>query len=191
MWRWDQAEPFGDSPADENPSGAGAFDLPLRLPGQYYDAESGLEHNYFRDYDPAVGRYSRSDPIGLRGGINTYAYSRSNPLQLVDVLGLSNGCGPEGGWFNWLIPNNPGYDFKGCCDQHDDCYGNCKTRPTKYECDQDFFNCLSSKCKGAIFGLLCQRLANTYTFWVSGPYGRPPFNSARAKCPNCKGDKSN
>jgi uncharacterized protein RhaS with RHS repeats len=57
VWRWDQAEPFGANPADENASGLGAFDLPLRLPGQYFDTETGLHYNYFRDQDPSLGRY--------------------------------------------------------------------------------------------------------------------------------------
>jgi RHS repeat-associated protein len=43
----------------------------LRLPGQYYDAETGLHYNYFRDYDPGVGRYVESDPIGLQGGLES------------------------------------------------------------------------------------------------------------------------
>jgi len=69
VWRWDQAEPFGVNVPDENPSGLGAFDLPLRLPGQRYDAETGLHYNYFRDYDPSIGIYKQSDLIGLRGGV--------------------------------------------------------------------------------------------------------------------------
>lgn len=64
VWRWDQAEPFGNNPADENPSGLGTFDLPLRLPGQYFDKETNLHYNYFRDYDPGTGRYVQPDPIG-------------------------------------------------------------------------------------------------------------------------------
>ena len=88
VWRWDQAEPFGDSPADENPSGAGTFDLPLRFAGQYYDAESGLHYNYFRDYDPSLGIYKQSDLIGLRGEVNTYAYVRGHPLIGTDEFGL-------------------------------------------------------------------------------------------------------
>jgi RHS repeat-associated protein len=95
VWRWDQAEPFGNNPADENPSGLGAFDLPLRLPGQRYDAETGLHYNYFRDYDPSIGRYGESDPIGLRGGLNTYAYVDNSPLREIDVFGLQ--IAPPGG----------------------------------------------------------------------------------------------
>jgi RHS repeat-associated protein len=87
VWRWDQQEPFGNNPADENPSGLGAFDLPLRLPGQRYDTETGLHYNYFRDYDPSLGIYKQSDPIGLRGGINTYAYVVGNPLSGSDPTG--------------------------------------------------------------------------------------------------------
>jgi RHS repeat-associated protein len=68
----------------------------LRFPGQYADLESGLNYNYFRDYDPATGRYVQSDPIGLRGGINTYAYVRNRPVSLIDPLGLCSCFG--GSW---------------------------------------------------------------------------------------------
>jgi RHS repeat-associated protein len=88
VWKWDQAEPFGNNPADENPSTLGTFDLPLRFPGQRYDSETNLHYNYFRDYDPGVGRYAQSDPIGLRGGLNTYLYARADLLGSSDVLGL-------------------------------------------------------------------------------------------------------
>jgi RHS repeat-associated protein len=87
VWRWDQQEPFGSNPADENPSGLGVFDLPLRLPGQYLDKETNLHYNYFRDYDPATGRYVQSDPIGLAGGLNPYLYVGGNPISYVDPKG--------------------------------------------------------------------------------------------------------
>jgi RHS repeat-associated protein len=60
----------------------------LRFPGQLYDAHTGLNYNYFRDYDSITGRYIQSDPIGLTGGINTYAYVHGDPLGYVDPLGL-------------------------------------------------------------------------------------------------------
>ena len=60
----------------------------LRLPGQEADLETGLYHNGFRDYVPAWGRYLTSDPIGLDGGLNTYAYVSNNPLRDIDPQGL-------------------------------------------------------------------------------------------------------
>jgi RHS repeat-associated protein len=96
VWRWDQQEPFGNNVADENPSGLGSFDLPLRLPGQYFDKETGQQYNYFRDcYDPGTGRYCQSDPIGLQGGLNTYLYALASPLLNVDPYGLQ--IAPPGG----------------------------------------------------------------------------------------------
>lgn len=77
---------------NNNPSGLGAFDFPLRFPGQYFDRETNLGYNYFRDYDFSIGRYVQSDPIGLRGGINTYAYAKANPIFFTD----STGNGPIG-----------------------------------------------------------------------------------------------
>ncbi|MGH7603983.1 MAG: RHS repeat-associated core domain-containing protein [Gemmatimonadaceae bacterium] len=88
VWRWDQAEPFGNSPANEDPdANLAAFDLPLRVPGQRYDPETALNYNYFRDYDPSIGRYGESDPIGLDGGMNTYLYAGGTPLQQIDPEG--------------------------------------------------------------------------------------------------------
>ncbi|HBP5719300.1 TPA: RHS repeat protein, partial [Pseudomonas aeruginosa] len=83
-WQW-QSDAFGRGEALSQ----GSTQVNLRFSGQYYDAESGLHYNYFRDYDPETGRYVESDPIGLDGGLNTYAYVGSNPVGLVDPNGLS------------------------------------------------------------------------------------------------------
>jgi RHS repeat-associated protein len=82
VWGWAYAgEAFGDAPA------LGSYDLAMRFPGQYHDAESGLNYNVHRDYNPASGRYVESDPIGLIGGINTYAYASNSPIERYDLLG--------------------------------------------------------------------------------------------------------
>jgi RHS repeat-associated protein len=194
VWRWDQTEPFGNKPADEDPdANSVAFDLPLRLPGQYFDAETGLHYNYFRDYDPSIGRYGESDPIGLLGGLNTYAYVRSAPLVHSDVSGLlgsrgnqTYGCGsgPSQPW----VPNNPlGYPFLDCCNEHDRCYDDCETKPSRAQCDNTFCSCLASKCVGYARGQKrqCESLARTYCE-ETRENGQGAFDRARSRCPTCK-----
>jgi RHS repeat-associated protein len=94
VWRWD-TDPFGDTAPNQNPGGLGTFVYNPRFPGQYYQAETGLNQNWNRDYDPLVGRYIESDPIGLKGGSwSTYAYVRNNPITYSDPQGLALTC-PE------------------------------------------------------------------------------------------------
>lgn len=57
------SEAFGQT----SPDPKSTITVNLRFAGQYYDQESGLHYNYFRDYNPQTGRYVQSDPIGLEG----------------------------------------------------------------------------------------------------------------------------
>ncbi|HTO47861.1 MAG TPA: RHS repeat-associated core domain-containing protein [Burkholderiales bacterium] len=103
VWRWENTEPFGNSLPEDNPSGLGSFEFPLRFPGTYADRETGLFYNYFRDYDPQTGRYVQSDPIGLGGGINPYLYGRANPLRFTDPRGLEYEPADPGAPAPWLF----------------------------------------------------------------------------------------
>ncbi|HCP1440097.1 TPA: RHS domain-containing protein, partial [Escherichia coli] len=86
VWAGYQAG-FGENRGDISNSGA-YFEQPLRLPGQYYDEETGLHYNLFRYYAPECGRFISQDPIGLLGGLNLYQYA-PNPISWIDPLGLT------------------------------------------------------------------------------------------------------
>jgi hypothetical protein len=81
-------------------------------------------YNYFRDYDPAIGRYIESDPLGIDGGLNTYVYVRNQPLMLTDRKGLK-----PWGAYNWCGPGNTGLppinSVDVACQAHDKCYEAC------------------------------------------------------------------
>jgi RHS repeat-associated protein len=90
----------------------------LRFPGQIYDRQAGIHQNMMRDYDPAIGRYVESDPIGMDSGVNTYAYVNTNPLAFSDPYGLWKVKGPQvpdPGTVNPLL-----YVFLNCVQK---CYG--------------------------------------------------------------------
>ena len=93
IWQW-HSDPFGTTPANEDIDNDGNnFVSNLRFPGQYFDIETNTHYNYFRDYEPQTGRYVQSDPIGLKGDINTYSYVGSEPNNFIDRSGESRSYG--------------------------------------------------------------------------------------------------
>lgn len=92
---WDGVfDPFGNAVSVN-----GSVTMLLGFPGQFWDSEIQLAQNWRRDYDPTIGRYVESDPIGLWGGVNTYTYVADKPLRYVDL----EGTGPLGGYIGGFL----------------------------------------------------------------------------------------
>lgn len=73
--------------------------------------------NYFRDYDPATGRYVESDPLGLAGGsYSTYAYANGNSIGNTDPTGLQ----PQGVW-DLIHQHSSGVPPASACSDDDHC----------------------------------------------------------------------
>lgn len=195
MWRWDQQEPFGNSPPNEDPDGdSNAFEFNLRFPGQYYDRETNLSYNYFREYDPGTGRYIESDPLGLRGGLNTYVYVADRPLMRSDPLGLcayhGNWCGPDWtggarrtygqiGLGDDVLPPIDALDR--CYMVHDICYWECRR---DYPCTPDSRGNCMSKCDRNLAKCAEKagsRLGSPLWWWMK--YNRSP--DIGPNCPSC------
>ncbi|MBW4590146.1 MAG: DUF4258 domain-containing protein [Aetokthonos hydrillicola CCALA 1050] len=107
-FRW---QPFGTSLNAAN-------NYRLKFPGQQFDSESGLYYNYFRTYDPTLGRYLESDPIGLDGGWNLYNYANQSPILYADrrgelawfipiIIGAAVGAGIDYGLQHYFHPGCP------------------------------------------------------------------------------------
>ncbi|MFO1324747.1 MAG: RHS repeat-associated core domain-containing protein [Burkholderiales bacterium] len=214
MWRWENAEPFGNNAADENPAGAGTFRYNLRFPGQYFDGETGMHYNYFRDYDPVVGRYAQSDPVGIRGGINTFLYSDARPVMSSDQFGLQ--AAPRGLWTydpSWGIPGRvPPALLRpdgllwgaGCGDINSDRWvpdgflradfmNACTSHDSCYEtcgipkatCDQKFGEDLFSECMRSRGSRACFTVVLGYRAAMSTKTSQSAFDAARYHCRDC------
>ncbi len=92
IWEWNNlSEVFGNQAPGTDPDGDGhGYTLALRFPGQQATGISGLVYNNQRDYDPSVGRYAQSDPVGLVAGPSTYLYASARPIASTDALGLAD-----------------------------------------------------------------------------------------------------
>jgi RHS repeat-associated protein len=89
VWQWNNDEAFGDNLPNQDPNGTGnSFVINPRFPGQCYDIETGTHYNFFRDYDPSVGRYVQSDPMGMFADVNTYSYVAARSNMASDKFGL-------------------------------------------------------------------------------------------------------
>ncbi len=64
VWAADY-DAFGKATITSNTLSPYASAMNVRFPGQYFDAETSTHYNYFRDYDPQIGRYFQSDPVGI------------------------------------------------------------------------------------------------------------------------------
>jgi RHS repeat-associated protein len=194
-WSW-ASDPFGTSIPNENPSSLGVFSYILRFPGQQFDAVVELHYNYFRDYDPRVGRYVQSDPIGIEDDLNTYAYVHSRSLSEIDPFGLGRGAiNPErssgkicgSGWSFTLTPESYRGQvfFTEVCRRHDKCYDTCGKG--KAECDHALLEDARASCFraqpriGMRFVLDCLRRARVMYNMVDW-FGDEPYRKAQAKC---------
>ena len=208
VWKWDNTEPFGANAANENPSGLGAFRYDLRFPGQQYDAETGTSYNYFRDYDPAVGRYLQSDPIGLRGAINTFLYVSGAPLRWIDPRGLRvfactrSAFGPPEraiGNHTYLFDDTSG---RFCGMQQSSGLGgdprhgergpgggdSCVEIPNAESVASDIMNCCEASNRGPWipFANDCFTVANSCVdSYLPGPNPRAPGERFRTDCNSC------
>jgi RHS repeat-associated protein len=181
VWRWDNDDPFGGNTANDNPSGLGTFTFNLRLPGQYFDAETNNHYNYFRDYSPDTGRYIQSDLIGLRGGANTYVYVSGSPVVSTDFFGLEQ---PGQAWNplsrRWEYP--PSTSSTAQCGNDD---YNCKagllpgpTLPPQVSIAVSFNIPLSRRLPiGAAFACTIDPNGNSTGFFGAGLIANPAFTA--------------
>jgi RHS repeat-associated protein len=195
-------DPFGEAAFDA----AGNVELNVRLPGQYYDQETGLYYNYFRHYDPETGRYLTADPIGQIPPPRTapyklnhlYNYVGNNPLNGIDPLGLfeyyGNWCGPNhtGGFDkpwdqltsqeqqNTLLPKD---DLDSCCQIHDLCHADCRANHPCSETDRQ--DCLNRCDRGlANCAVGCQ--SGGIRRWMLERYMRGSNPGAGPNTPSCR-----
>ena len=102
---WDAIyKPYG-----ETYSITGTVSLDARLPGQWFQLETGLAYNWHRHYDATTGRYVTPDPLGFMDGPSVYAYAGNSPQMDIDPEGLQ---APKG-WSPGNVPPPPPSNLPG------------------------------------------------------------------------------
>jgi len=174
----------------------------FRFPGQYYDTETGLHQNIYRDYNPAIDRYLTWDPVLMPTGdpripnllrftlddpmkMNPYLYVKANPIKYVDMFGLA--CGS--GWSNYVVPDNwfGWYNFNSACDAHDKCYDTCKA--SKTSCDDNFLRNMMNTCStlqpNSYWRNHCEGTSYIYYSAVRD-HGQSAYDNAQNEACKCK-----
>lgn len=170
VWRWDNDDAFGGNIPNSNPSSLGNFTFNPRFPGQYFDSETNNHYNYYRDYSPDIGRYIESDPVGLRGGINTYGYVDSSPLSDSDPEGErnSNQMSPVPILPNSALnrmPGQPGYVPPGAEAEFMACFETCLISRQGA--------CLVGNATGALLGMSVAAVGSAWSFGADYPLIAP------------------
>lgn len=129
-----------------------AFANPFRFSTKYQDDETGLLYYGYRYYDPDTGRWLNRDPIAERGGLNLYTFVHNNPLDIVDILGLS--CREIGSYkFGLTAPAGKGVfagqEFSATVEKCDDC---CYVVTTRVSAEVGVGGKFSGKIGAGAFG---------------------------------------
>jgi RHS repeat-associated protein len=179
--------PFSISGAETNDS---------RFPGQWFQLEAGLHYNWYRHYDPSLGRYTQPDPLEFIDGPSIYAYARSSPYGYVDrdgrVSAVLSGGGSAGPELWALCVANPlicggavaiGTGIAIACWANKADNDNTKPppppqAPTKTNCEKAYAMCI--KARGGLFkaGFVCGQAlkacrAGSTTIFGPGLVGSP------------------
>lgn len=181
---------------------AGPADVTQLFTGHDLDRATGQYYAPFRYLNAGLGRWASSDPLGMVDGANMYSYAMSNPISLIDILGLNCGS-PSVPFSEWLVPEEPqsGCSFGMACYWHDECYKGQNTGvgyvASRKACDRQFLDNMLAACTNAERGGQLRDTVNQSGLPVKGSgirgcnswartyyravrlFGWMPFNNAR------------